>query len=274
MNSSVTNSTAYVFDMRLINAAVACVVTIQVINISIGLPLNCYIIKLLLSKGGGGVDVSVVFALNHAAAEIIYCFVAPLYIVCIISIDLCVGPLLGLWIGTCMPARYLFQCWVCVERYMAVIHPVTFLRFKPLRYRVACSASAWACALAMGITSMFTFPGLPYAPFGLLYLFIFLLDSLCCVSILNGLLRPGPGDREKDEMNAAKKKAFKIVCLNLLTFLIQTIPIVCSFGLDGVLAPDHFFLAVAIGMTINIGAGFIHPIFVLYKAGKLTFLKC
>ncbi|XP_036425359.1 G-protein coupled receptor 4-like [Colossoma macropomum] len=262
-------------DSRLMNAAIGCIVTIQIINFSVGLPLNCYIIKLLLSKGGG-VDVSVVFVLNHTAAEIIYCLVAPLYIVCIISLELCVGPLLGLWIGTCMPARYLFQCWVCVERYMAVIHPVTFLRFKPIRYRVACAAVAWIWALAMGTTSMCTFPLLPYTAFGVLYLIIFLLDSFCCVMILKGLLRPGPGDREREdrEMNAAKKKAFKVVCMNLLTFLIQTIPIVFSFGLQDILLPDHFHLAVAIGMTINIAAGFVHPIFVLHKAGKLSFIKC
>ncbi|KAJ8397590.1 hypothetical protein AAFF_G00438660 [Aldrovandia affinis] len=32
----------------------------------------------------------------------------------------------------------LFQCCICVERYLAVLHPLTFLRYRPLRYRVGC----------------------------------------------------------------------------------------------------------------------------------------
>ena len=273
MNTSLTNSTTSDLDSRIMTAVIVCIITIEVINFSVGLPLNCYIIRLLLSKAGG-VDVSAVFVLNHSVAEIAYALVAPLYIVCIVSLDLCVGPLLGLWLGTCLTARYLFQCWVCIERYMAVIYPVTFLRFKPLRYRVGCSVVAWMWALALGVTSMCMFPSLPYSAFGALYLLIFLMDSFCCVMILKGLLRPGPGDGEDREMNAAKQKAFKVVCMNLGTFLIQIIPVVLTFGLEDALPPDHFQLAVAIAMTINIAAGFIHPVFVLHKAGKLTFIKC
>ncbi|CAL8276660.1 unnamed protein product [Boreogadus saida] len=39
-----------------------------------------------------------------------------------------------LWFG-----RALFQCGICVERYLAVVQPLTFIRFKPLRFRVVCS---------------------------------------------------------------------------------------------------------------------------------------
>ncbi len=41
--------------------------------------------------------------------------------------------------GFAMTGHPLFQCLICVERYLAVVHPVTFLKFKPLRYRVICS---------------------------------------------------------------------------------------------------------------------------------------
>ncbi|XP_066502993.1 G-protein coupled receptor 4-like [Hoplias malabaricus] len=275
MNSSFSNSTQNVMNSGLMTATVVCVVSVQAFNFFVGLPLNIYIIRLLVSKNGG-VDVCVVFALNHVVSEILFCLVAPLYTVCIISLEICVGPLLGFWLGITLPARYLFPCWVSVERYVAVIHPVTFLRFKPLRYRVACSSVAWICALSLGIASMVTFPGMPYNAFGALYLFIFLLDSFCCIGILKGLLRPGPGDREgnREEMNTAKKKAFKVVSLNLVIFLIQIIPVALSFGLLGLIPRDEFKLAVAIGLDINILGGFIHPFFVLHRAGKLTFIKC
>ncbi len=51
----------------------------------------------------------------------------------------------NLWIavyfldGLSITGRPLFQCLICVECYLAVVHPVTFLKFKPLRYRICYS---------------------------------------------------------------------------------------------------------------------------------------
>ncbi len=39
-----------------------------------------------------------------------------------------------------MTGRPLFQCLISVERYLAAVHAVTFLKYKPLRYKVACSS--------------------------------------------------------------------------------------------------------------------------------------
>ncbi|CAL8363623.1 unnamed protein product [Gadus morhua 'NCC'] len=44
--------------------------------------------------------------------------------------------LLSIWTAD---VGYLFTCSICVERYLAVVHPLTFIRFKPLRIRVICS---------------------------------------------------------------------------------------------------------------------------------------
>jgi len=45
--------------------------------------------------------------------------------------------------GLGITGRPLFQCLMCVERYLAVVHPVIFLKFKPLRYRVISSVIVW-----------------------------------------------------------------------------------------------------------------------------------
>ncbi len=45
--------------------------------------------------------------------------------------------------GLGITGRPLFHCLICVERYLAVVHPVIFLKYKPLRYRVICCTAAW-----------------------------------------------------------------------------------------------------------------------------------
>lgn len=267
MNTSLTNGSQA--EMGI--ATVSIVIASQVLNLCLGLPLQCYAMHLLLSKpsGGGGVDVNVIFAVNLTFVEILYCLVAPLYCPCIISLTLCVGALLGFWLGTCMSGRYVFQCLLCLEQYLAVIHPMIFLKFKPMRYRVGVASAAWLFVLGIGTASSCMFPAVPYSAFGAVYFIVFFLDSFCCLSVLNALVRPGPSEKDNGEMSAAKKKAFKIISMNLTTFLVQVLPIVISFGLLNTLPPESFHLGVAIGMTINIAGGFVHPIYVLHKYRKL-----
>lgn len=258
-------------------ATVAIVIASQAMNLCLGFPLHCYAMHLLLSKpsggGGGRVDVNAIFALNLTFVEILYCLVGPLYCVCIVSITLCVGALLGLWLGACMAGRYLFQCLLCLEQYLAVIHPMIFLKLKPLRYRVGVASVAWFITIGIGSTSGCMFPGVPYNAFGVVYFTVFFVDSLCCLSVLKALVRPGPSDKDNGEMNAAKKRAFKIISMNLTTFLVQVVPIVVSFSLLGTIPQQSFHLGVAIGMTINISGGFVHPIYILHKYRKLPWMK-
>ncbi len=44
-------------------------------------------------------------------------------------------PIKRLSLGLAITIRPLFQCLICVERYLAVIHPVIFLKYKPIRYK-------------------------------------------------------------------------------------------------------------------------------------------
>ncbi len=54
---------------------------------------------------------------------------------------------LSLAMGLTITGRPLFQCLMCAERYLAVVHPVIFLKYKPLRYRVICSTAVWITGL-------------------------------------------------------------------------------------------------------------------------------
>ena len=107
------------------------------INIILGLPTNVYILWLILT-GAGGTMASEFFSLNLTLSEIIFCLfnafsMSDLYI----QSDF-VNKASHFSFGFVFSGRPLFQCCICLERYLAVVHPVVFLKYKPLRYRVGC----------------------------------------------------------------------------------------------------------------------------------------
>ncbi|XP_017336357.1 C-C chemokine receptor type 5-like [Ictalurus punctatus] len=250
------------------------VISIHMLNYLLGLPLNSYVMVLLL-HGCRRLDPCDVFTLNQAAVEIFFLFLGPFHIMCDVKMDLCFYDVIGFFVGVGMLVRSLFQCWVCLERYVAVIHPITFLMFRPLRYRVVICVVTWTSGLACGVVCMFMFPFLPYRVILAYAVIVLSIHVFSCMSILYKLRHPGPGERNADRAteDRAKKRAFHIVVINLLTFLVQNTPFSVVFCMQDTLSMMDFSLALAISLAINIMMGFMNPVFVLLKAGKLSFLK-
>ncbi|XP_064859323.1 uncharacterized protein LOC135561547 [Oncorhynchus nerka] len=177
-------------------------------------------------------------------------------------------------------SRPVFQCCICVERYLAVVHPVVFLKYKPLRYRVGWAAGAW------GVTLMFTGTGVSlYTPqfpihcfltYTLLFLFV---DLFCSLSILRVLKRPklgqgemerrGGGEKEKEGMNTMKKRAFMIVSVVMTTMLINNILTVVIYLLCDFIAAKVFCLLDAFNMLLLVLCGLVQPLFYLHRSRKL-----
>ncbi|KAL1253304.1 hypothetical protein QQF64_017997 [Cirrhinus molitorella] len=86
-------------------------------------------------------------------------------------------------IGLVFTGRPLFQCLICVERYLAVVHPVTFLKYKPLRYRFLLALS---------------------------------IQLFCLVAVLRALKQSGPGERRRERMeeNPMKRRAFHLILIS------------------------------------------------------------
>ena len=73
-----------------------------------------------------------------------------------------------IWIGC-----PLFQCCVCAEHYLAVVHPVVFLKFRPPRYRVSCSGLVWFVVVVNYVVFGIFYPHVPYYRTLVLFLIIF-----------------------------------------------------------------------------------------------------
>ncbi|XP_078138761.1 uncharacterized protein LOC144538485 [Centroberyx gerrardi] len=186
-------------------------------NLILGLPLNGYILWLILTKASGTMA-SEFFSLNLAVAEIFFCLSTILYFLFVQLKSIGCYKAYIFSVGLIYTGRPLFQCCICVERYVGVVYPVVFLRYKPLRYRVACCSVAWLMVLASCIYSEFTLNKSVYLyGFFVQNLLLLAVMLFCCLSVLRALKRPGPGGEERKRGNNMKRRAFKIILLIMIS---------------------------------------------------------
>ncbi|KAF5891008.1 G-protein coupled receptor 35-like, partial [Clarias magur] len=191
LNTSMTNPSLDMEDPWGLTDYSVIVICNQVINLSVGLPLNCYILFLLFTQGAGK-DLDVTFTVNQSASEILLSFTAPLSITCNVNADLCATKALGFFWGLSMSARCHLQCCLCLERYVAVVFPITFLKYNRMKYRLACAVVSWVVSLGCAVSSMASFPQLPFRTLAGIHGVIFMVDLFCFLFILKALRHPGP----------------------------------------------------------------------------------
>ncbi|XP_056587671.1 C-C chemokine receptor type 8-like [Triplophysa dalaica] len=174
--------------------------------------------------------------------------------------------------GLLFAGRPLFQCLICMERYLAVVHPVTFLKYKPLRYRVMCCTAAWLICLGSCFFCLFTLMSgnttAHVLHFSILFLILLPIQLFCLSAVLRALKQSGPGAREREE-NLMKKRAFYLILLTTINMIFMYVPFIISGFITIVI---HAYIPeVWIPAMLSYGlGGFLQPVFYLHRCGKLT----
>ncbi|XP_059381406.1 uncharacterized protein LOC132116544 [Carassius carassius] len=192
-----------------------------------GFPTHSYIIWLIVTESGVA---SEFFNLNLSVCEFIKCLNSLIAIpsICFSNPTIIPMVLQGLVFTGCS----LFQCLICVERYLAVVHPVTFLKYKPLRYRVICSTVAWFITLAPCLCCISIIVSLKINAYvwflSQQFLLLFYIQLFCLVAVLRALKQSGPGERarerEREEENHMNKRAFYIILITTVSMTIMHVP--------------------------------------------------
>ncbi|XP_036790484.1 G-protein coupled receptor 4-like [Oncorhynchus mykiss] len=243
------------------------------INIILGLPTKVYILWLILT-GAGGTMASEFFSLNLTVSEILFCLFNTVSVADLYTQSDFVHKASHFSFGLVFSGRPLFQCCICVERYLAVVHPVVFLKYKPLRYRVGCCSVVWLMVLGSCCLCLFELfsPPFVYSLFVQTMIYV-LLMSFCCLSVLWALKRPGPGDGDREGTNSIKMKAFKIILILLVYVVIPHLQVALMALTRSCIPYVEFVLGMSICFCICVISGFVQPLLYLHRVGKLPFIR-
>ncbi|XP_059381407.1 hydroxycarboxylic acid receptor 2-like [Carassius carassius] len=240
-----------------------------------GLLTNTYVIWLILTGAGSGLA-SEFFILNLSVCGIFFSLFSLLRFFTKLFFKF---PSLRLsasfFLGVAITGHPLFQCLICVERYLAVVHPVTFLKYKPLRYRVICCTVAWIITLGSCLICMYTlliFTQYMYMWFLSVQFLLFLsIQLFCCVAVLIALKQSGPGERgrEKVEENHMKRRAFYLILMTTVNTVITYAPLTVATLIF--IVTQHLPLILwSVGSICFMLAGFLPPVLYLHRLGKVS----
>lgn len=115
----------------------------------------------------------------------------------------------------------MFQVCICLDRYMAVVHPVLFTGIRDNKIRIGISVVVWGLILAYGLTKCILGVMSVNEVFSGVILFSFAVMIFCNISIIWVLRRSVVG---KEEMHPVKKKAFKMVLIILAIIVANYLP--------------------------------------------------
>ncbi|XP_064860590.1 C-C chemokine receptor type 8-like [Oncorhynchus nerka] len=247
------------------------------INLILGLPTNVYILWLIVT-GAVGTMASDFFSLNLAVSEILSILSNLMFIVHhLIQENDTLWSVGTFFAGFNLFGRPLFQCCICVERYLAVVHPVTFLKYKPLRYRVGCCGVVWMMVLGYCFVNLLSnYQSAWWKIFTLILNLLTLSVMLfCCLAVLWALKRPGPGEgeREGEGMNNMKLRAFRIISMIIVSMLVMYLPLVLLLVSYHFIESVEFFGGLSICYSITVVSGFVQPLLFLHRSGKLPCVR-
>lgn len=246
--------------------------TLQSINVVVGIPANVLVIAILISKYKDP-STSDIFLGCLASMDVYFSAMPP-----ISFLNFFHWRSKGVWsalkfsYGVKDTSGPLFLSCICLDRFVAVLFPVTFGQLKHIKYRLCLSLLVFCLTFAYSAAK--TVGGLPNFEkvFTGEILTTFVWMIVCNVCILWALKKSrGAG---KDEMHPMKKRAFKTVLYILCIIVSNYLPSVALFPFEDHYSPDVFRCYVQpVGFAFLNISSTIQPLVYLVRLDKVPFLS-
>lgn len=204
----------------------------------------------------------------------IFCFIGLL-------IDLIYLSVLGVYsFPFKLTGQMLFDILTCAERYLAVVHPVTYVSLKTttgIRVRNFVIGCVWALSIAsMGIISLID-------ELSLILLcsctigFCILLFTFCSISVLCVLIQPKPGggSAERQLVDQSKLRAFYIIVFVLAMLFVRSASnFLIIVKVDSLELKENEKCGLWLSVFwFCLPSSLVSPLLFLHKEGKLAFCK-
>ncbi|TWW66123.1 proteinase-activated receptor 3 [Takifugu flavidus] len=209
---------------------------LQFFNMFLGIPANVMVLW-LIHKNKGDSSTSDIFILHLAVLDVLFCLIPPLELANIVFLTTSsTWYVLRFFYGIKDTSPLFLSC-ICLDRYMAVVHPITFTELKDRQHRAVLAAVVWVITLAYAaakcVGNIVNFEKV----FTAMILAAFAFMVFCNIAILCALRQSGPG---RDEMHPVKKRAFKMVLIILAIIVFNYFPPVALFPFQEYFSPDVF----------------------------------
>lgn len=176
------------------------------------------------------------------------------------------------------PGQTLFHVLTCVERYLAVVCPITYLQLRQTggsRLRNISILCVWLlCFVVFGITK-----GLDrFAAIVVQSLIVFSslsVVSYCSIAVLRVLIRPGPGDgsRDRGHIDQTKRRAFHTITAVMAALWLRFVGILSMGAVYESTLTNGVCAAVSSAVWLTLPGSLVLPVLFLHRAGKLPGCK-
>ncbi|KAK9972778.1 hypothetical protein ABG768_023542 [Culter alburnus] len=193
---------------------------VKVLNLVAGVPLNALVMWQILRKKSEG-STSNIFIFNLSVLDAYFGLMTP--------VDLANRLYFSddhIWYSVrfaygLKDVTPLFLTCICLDRYVAVVHPILFTGIRDNRIRIAISIVVWGLILAYSLTKCFLGVLSVNEVFSGVILAAFFIMVFCNLSIIWVLRKSVAG---KEVMNPVKKRAFKMVTIVLAIIVVNYLP--------------------------------------------------
>ena len=235
VNDSDVEETVYE-SCREMPAVIIWYLGLQFINMFLGIPANLMVLW-LIHKNKGDSSTSDIFIQQLAVLDVLFCLTPPLELDNIVYLTSSVPWYVLRFFYGIKDTSPLFLACICLDRYMAVLHPITFTKLKDRHHRAILAAGVWLVVLAYAAAKCKgDIPNFEKV-FTVIILATFAFMVFCNMAILWALRQSGPG---RDEMHPVKKRAFKMVLIILAIIVFNYFPPVALFPFRAYYTKDVF----------------------------------
>lgn len=234
----------------------------------ISVPANTCVLKLMVSSPGFWTNRMEMSEFHMVLSELLFGFVGVPLLLLSLNLKDQLTYIVVKIICIIFMARVQFQSTVCVERYVAVVHPLLYLRYKAFRYRMSFCCFIWLQTFLIGAIQLVFCRVVNLDLTTTYFVLVFCINSGCSISILRVLKKPSPGEGGKDGSSLVKRRAFNLVLYFQAIAVVGYLPLISVFHLSKTDLVDSICLWESITYSFMVWVGGTYPFFYLHKAWK------